>query len=148
TPGGLEIPFAVNVPTSSPDQKGSESDLTRTDENKLKEGYPGWTFQIVRDVYLAVLGQGGNPDAQDMPVPVGPFRANIALLMVLGLLFLEIVLAWHFGHYTTTEGAVAQAPPSPWATSIATILAIVSMILFGIGAVLLIHERFTGDFLG
>ena len=51
--------FAVNVPVGSADQKGSESDLTRIEEGKLKEAYPGWNFQVVRDPVRAMLS--GSP---------------------------------------------------------------------------------------
>ncbi len=150
TPDGHEIPFAVNVPTSSVDQKGSESDLTRIDLNKLREGYPGWDkLQLVRDPLLAMLGDSPvNSEAVNVPQPVGPFLANIALLIVLGLLFIEIVMAWHFGHYTTTEGAIAQSTPSPIVTMIAVGVAVFSVIVVGIGAFVLVHERQHGDFLG
>ncbi|MSQ93283.1 MAG: VWA domain-containing protein [Gemmataceae bacterium] len=149
TPSGHEIPFAVNVPTASADQKGSESDLTRIEETKLKDGYPGWTFKIVRDAREAVLGSAPvDPNPIDIALPFGPDLANAALLLVLGLLFLEIFLAWYFGHYTTTEGALSNAPPGPTSTLVAAVIAVLATILFGIGALIIAHEIYTGDFLG
>lgn len=150
TAAGHEVPFAVNVPTGSTDQRGSESDLVRLDENKLRDGYLGWeNLQFVRDPLRAMVSGGpSNADAIEVPLPVGPFIANVALLIVLGLLFLEIFLAWHFGHYTTTEGAVAQSTPSPLVTAIAAVVAGISVIVVALGAYVLIHENYTRDFLG
>jgi uncharacterized membrane protein len=149
TPNGHEIPFAVNVPTATSDQKASESDLRRIDENKLKETYPDWSVQIVRDPVRAMLsGAPVNDSAVNVPQPVGPDLANIALLIVLGLLFTEIVMAWRFGHYTTTEGALSKARPGMASTFIAAFIAVMSTIFFVIGAVVIFHEIRTGDFLG
>ena len=79
--------------------EGSESDLKRIEEDPLKNGYPGWTLQIVRDPLRGTISGGPiNETAADVYQPVGPFLANVALLLVLGLLFIEIILAWHFGH--------------------------------------------------
>ncbi len=149
TPQGHEIPFAVNVPTNSADQKGSESDLTRIEEGKLKDSYPGWNFQIVRDARRAMLGGAVIDDNPiDIPMPFGPDLANGALLLVLALLFLEIVLAWYFGHYTTTEGALVNSAPGASTTLVAAAIAILATILFGIGALVIAHEIYSGDFLG
>jgi uncharacterized membrane protein len=146
---GTEVPFAVNVPVGSADQKGSESDLTRIDPAKLKDAYPGWNFQVVRDPVKAMLsGSPVNDNAIEVYQPVGPTLANMALLLVLGLLFAEIVLAWRFGHYTTTEGALSNAPPGPISTWVAAAIAVLSTIFFVIGAVIIVHEVRTGDFLG
>ncbi|MSU76519.1 MAG: VWA domain-containing protein [Gemmataceae bacterium] len=148
-PTGLEIPFAVNVPANSQDQKGSESDLSRVDETKLKELFPNWKFQIFRDPLGAIVTDGPlNPDALYVPVPVGPKLAHFALLLLLVLLFVEIGLAWKFGHYTTTDGTLSETPQGPTGTIIAAIIAIASTVLFLIGAVIVAHEYTTGDFLG
>jgi hypothetical protein len=149
TSAGHEIPFAVNVPVLSPDQKGSESNLARIDERGLQEGYPGWTFQIVRNALEAMVAGGPvNPDALEVYQPYGPNLANGVLLIALGLLFLEIVLAWYFGHYTTTEGALAQAAPNTTVIAIAAFFAIASAAMVAFGAIILLHERYMGDFLG
>src|SRR5207253_191243 len=118
---GFEIPFAINVPVSTNDQKYSESDLSKIDADQLSLAYPGWKFRPpVRDPLVASLDNDSlNPDAQYVPKPVGPDLANIALLIMLGLLFLEVLLAWHFGHYTVTEGAIAKTTPSATITGIA-----------------------------
>ena len=83
------------------------------DEAKLLESYPGWRLKVVRDPLEAIVtGNADEPVDLLVPQPVGPFLANVCLLLVLGLLFLEIVLAWWFGHYTTAEGAVAPGEES------------------------------------
>ncbi len=146
---GNEYPFAVNVPASSSDQKGTESDLGRVDEKKLNDLYPGWKLQVVRNPLMAAIAIDGAAAAPiDIYMPVGPTIANIALLIVLGLLFAEIVMAWYFGHYTTTEGALSGAPPGPTGTIVAAVVAVISTILFAIGALVITHEIRTGDFLG
>src|SRR4029434_109601 len=48
--GPQEIPFAINVPATTPDQRGSESDLARVEFAKLKELFPtSPDLQMVRD---------------------------------------------------------------------------------------------------
>jgi uncharacterized membrane protein len=149
TDKGQDILFAVNVPTAAADQRGTESDLTRVDEARLKEYYPDWKFQIVRNpLEAAVAGGPENPDAVQVREPIGPLFANIALLLVLGLMFVEIVLAWAFGHYTVTEGALAAAAPGLTTTIVAAVLAVLATLLFGFGAAIIIMEKLTGDFLG
>ena len=149
TDKGQDLPFAVNVPTAAADQHGSESDLTRVDDARLKEYYPGWKFQIVRNPLEASVA-GGPENAAPVAVkePIGPLFANIALLLVLGLLFVEIVLAWAFGHYTVTEGALAAPAPGLRTTVLAAVIAVVAGLLFAAGATAIIMERLTGDFLG
>ncbi|MBI1830431.1 MAG: VWA domain-containing protein, partial [Planctomycetes bacterium] len=142
-----EIPFAVNVPSF--DQRGSESDLTRIEKNDLEMGYPGWKLQVVRDPLEGIVSGGPvNESAIDAYQPVGPTLANIALLIVLALMFAEIVMAWHFGHYTVTEGQVAETPGGPAGTAVAGVLAAVAVVVCGIGALVILHEKLTGDFLG
>src|SRR5205814_2151757 len=109
-----EYLFAVNVPTTVPDRKTSESDLTRTDGVKLKAAYPGWDFQVVKE--LKEVQHGGTGSNTDLgneegkkPVPIGPWVAHILLLAVMVLLFAEIVLACMFGHYTASATALGQA---------------------------------------
>jgi uncharacterized membrane protein len=148
TSSGQEIPFAVNVPIKSGDSFENESDLRRIDEAKLKDLYPGWKFKVVEDPQEAPL-----PDAPEdaspatTPVPFGPVVANIVLLMVLGLLFLEILLTWTFGHYTTVD---PNLPANTGATGVvvAAVIAVLSLSVFAIGASVIAHERFTGNFLG
>jgi len=151
TPTGIEIPFAINVPVSAADQKGSESDLARVDEGKLRELYQGWNLTVVRDVLLASIGGPvGDEVVDDVYQPVGPTFANVALLIVLALVLIEILLAWQFGHYTTTEGALA---PAAGASSFYSMLLAIGVVVIGtgiflLGSFIIYHERMTGDFLG
>lgn len=145
----LEIPFAINVPSSTADQRGSESDLSRLDKEKLKALFPTWDFQLVSDplnaaVQGGALPPGGGPDLIPDRTPVGPDIARKALWLVLALLFIEVVVAWKFGHYSTVAGVGAQpATGLFWPISIAA----VSFAIFAVGAAILWHDARTGDFL-
>ncbi len=146
---GTDVSFAVNVPASSADQKQTERDLARIDEARLGDLYPGWRFRVVKSP-LDVLVTGGveDSDVPFVPQPVGPDIANILLLGMLGLLFAEIILAWMFGHYTTTPGALTNAPPGPASTTVAAGIAILCTFLFAIGLYIVVDYWVTGDFLG
>jgi hypothetical protein len=144
----LEIPYAINVPSSTADQRGSESDLSRLDKETLQALFPGWEFQYVFDP-LAAQVQGGAPVAADVDIladrtPVGPDIARKALWLVLALLFAEVVIAWKFGHYTTVEGTHAQpATGLFWPLAAAA----VATTVFALGAFVLWHDSSSGDFL-
>jgi hypothetical protein len=141
-----EVPFAVNVPASTPDQRGSESDLTRLDKAKLDELFPGWDFQMVRDARDAIFG--GGPAISDLTPerePIGPDIAAWALFLVLILLFAEVVLAWQFGHYTTVEGTTAPASTS---LVLPIAVACLSALCFIVIGYVLFDASRTGDFLG
>jgi hypothetical protein len=151
TPAGIEVPFAVNVPVWAPDRKGTESDLGRLDELKLREAYPGWNPVSVKDVLMASIAGGPLTDGPmlDTYQPVGPTFANIALLIVLALILIEVLLAWQFGHYTTTEGALAPSTSSGlFSTLFAIGVVVIGTGIFVLGAVIIMHERQTRDFLG
>ena len=139
--------FAVNVPTSRPDQAGSESDLTRVDGSVLQKVFPGWDFQVVADprqANYAAVGPVGDDPAADRGA-MGPLVAHWALLLALVLIFAEVILAWQFGHYSAVEGTAAQAAGGRgWPFTIA----IIAGSTFLLGAWILIHAARTGDFLG
>jgi uncharacterized membrane protein len=144
--GPHEIPFAVNVPATTPDQRASESDLARVDKAKLEELFPGWDFQIVHDARDAQVGGGPvNLDAVDVREPIGPDIAHWVLLAALLLLFTEVVLAWRFGHYSAVHGAGSE-PASGLVMPSA--IAIIAGVLFAVIGVVLVHALMTGDFLG
>lgn len=144
--GPQEIPFAVNVPATTPDQRGSECDLSRVDQGKLKELFPGWDFQLVRDARDAIVGGGPvNVDAKDAREPIGPDIAYWVLLAMLVLLFAEVILAWRFGHFSAVHGAGSE-PASGLVMPSA--VAIIAGTLFVLIAVVLTHALWTGDFLG
>jgi hypothetical protein len=144
--GGRELLFAVNVPNRTGERGDTESDLTRVDQGKLQELYPGWDFQVVRDPRLARQPEGPvNAEVKDERAPVGPLLANIALLLALALIFAEIVLAWKFGHYSAAFGATAPAARGlVWPIAIA----LAAGVFLLVGGSVLVHAIQTGDFLG
>src|SRR5205823_8750706 len=54
-----EFLFAVNVPSTTPEQGGSESDLSRVDKGLMQRVFPGWDFQLVGDPRQANYAGGG-----------------------------------------------------------------------------------------
>jgi hypothetical protein len=144
----LEIPFAINVPASTPDQRGSESDLSRLDKDILQGLFPGWDIQYVFDP-LAAAVQTGAPVAADVdPIaertPVGPEIARMVLWLVLALQLIEVLLAWRFGHYSTVEGAASQpASGVVWPAVVLTL----ATLLFMLGTFVLWQDSRSGDFL-
>lgn len=144
--GPQEIPFAINVPATTPDQRGSESDLTRVDKTALQELFPGWDFQVVRDARDAQVGGGPvNTEAVDIREPIGPDIAHWILLLAMILLFAEVYLAWKFGHYSAVHGA---GPEPATGLVMPSAIAIVAFALFTFLAFVLGHALITGDFLG
>ncbi|HEY7314338.1 MAG TPA: VWA domain-containing protein, partial [Gemmataceae bacterium] len=143
--------FAVNVPAINEAQQLSESDLTRTDREDLQKTYPEWEVQVVTEpsqVKHAPPGEG-EPERL-LQMPLGDAVARWLLLVLLGLIVAEVVLAWRFGHYSAgvtplEEGAQPRTrTPARWA------LLVLPWLLFacvlGIAGVL-IHNEITNDFL-
>jgi hypothetical protein len=150
-----EYLYAVNVPVSAPDRKGSESDLTRTDKVKLKAAYPGWDFQVVTT--LGEVQHGGRiegPDADNpeaaAPNPIGPFIAHYVLLAAIVLLFAEIILGCTFGHFTVSARALGQQPSGMRLVPgfLGAGLAVTGVVMVLGIALAVLHYWFTGDFLG
>jgi hypothetical protein len=140
--------FAVNVPTGGSEGRPSESDLTRITKEQLQGAYPAWEFQIVNrlaDVEHADVAVGAESEESGPVSRIGPEVARWLLLIVLGLLLLEVILAWVFGHHTAVPGSA-----SPPATGLLwpTVAAAVALLLFVFVAGSLIHAAETGDFLG
>jgi hypothetical protein len=143
--------FAVNVPALNEAQQQSESDLTRTTREELQKTYPEWELQVVTDPGQAThtpLSSSGQPE---MAVrPLGPLVARWLLLALLVLVILEVVLAWKFGHYSAVAepeqpGLRAARPRHAW------VLLVLPGVLFALGLTLagfLVHDAWTGDFLG
>lgn len=140
-----EFPFAINSPAATADQSGSESDPTRATRDAVKQIAPGLDFQIVFDPKAAVVG--GGPAAgdalQDERTPVGPEIARWLLIVVLVMLFLESILAWRFGHFSSVEGTVEEAKGLLWPGLIASV-ALIGVVSVGS---LLIYNHVTGDLL-
>jgi hypothetical protein len=137
--------FAVNVPATTLAEEASESDLKRLTREDLAKTYPEWEFQVVTD--LGDVNHSGGPTAAAASVarPLGPGIAGWLLLGVLVLLLTEVVLAWRFGHYS---GVAANEPPPAAGRWLPTAAAAVGgLALLVLGGVLL-HDAWTGDFLG
>src|SRR5262249_37331662 len=91
-----EHAFAVNVPTATDAQQASESDLTRTSGEELRRTYPEWELQVVGDLREVVHASGTPGDPDIVLRPLGPVVAHWLLLVMLVLVLVEVVLAWHF----------------------------------------------------
>ncbi len=140
-----EYLFAVNVPTSSGDQRPSESDLARVTRDRLQGAFPAWDFQTVTD-----LRDVRHPDApatsegEAVRSNVGPAVAHWFLLGALVLLIAEVLLAWFFGHHTAVPGA---AEPPRVGLLLPGVVGGVALVLFALIAFSLLHAAETGDFL-
>ncbi len=146
-----EYLFAVNVPAQTPSGQGSESDLTRTDREELQKSYPEWEFQTVKELSQIVRVPRSDDTTQELIYqPLGTGVAHWLLLIVLGLIFAEVLLAWVFGHYTATAATDEALTPKPITWPIRILSAMPWLLLvFGLMvAGVLIHDAITGDFLG
>jgi hypothetical protein len=150
-----EYLFAVNVPATVPDHKSSESDLTRADKLKLASAYPTWNFQLVKE--LGQVQHGGSsaasetdPDKPAKPKPIGPWIAHFFLIAVIVLLFLELVLACCFGHYSATAAAFNQTSSRTlrFVTALGAGCAVVGLIGLVFIGIAVVEYAFSGDFLG
>jgi uncharacterized membrane protein len=140
--------FAVNVPIFSEPQQGSESDLTRTSREELQKTYPEWEMQVVTDPTQVIHAPTNDGSPQVILRPLGPVVARYLFFALLVLLFLEVVLAYVFGHYSDTapleQPGVVQLRKWRWA--LAALPWLVFAAFAGI-AVVLIQDRASGDFL-
>lgn len=146
-----EYLFAVNVPATSEDQQASESNLARTSREELEKTYPEWDIQVTRDLANIVHATpAGVESAEVTYAPQGPPVARVLLLVMLGLLLIEVVLAWRFGHYSASAGLPEDGPPIKSAFWQQVIQIAPWLLLTGMAGVgfILIHDAFTGDFLG
>jgi hypothetical protein len=152
--------FAVNVPSAGLDQYGSESDLTRADAEKLAQLYldekgKSWEFQVVRDLSQVKRDSKIDPGTATMQrQELGTGIARGLLLVVLGLMALEVVLAWYCGHYSAVHER--DRAPQGWSRGkyavhlqIGVNVTMVFLMLFSLAtAFTLVHAVWTGDFLG
>jgi hypothetical protein len=138
--------FAVNVPTSTASQQAVESDPTRTNRDELKAAYPGWEFQIVSDARDVVHEGSLTADAESSGSGLGTVIAHGVLLTLLVLVFVEVVLAWRFGHYSAAHGTASPAS-ARWDRVLATMAALLFAVCAFAGFTL-VHAAWTGDFLG
>lgn len=143
--------FAVNVPSSSDDQVYSESNLARTTKAELETAYPEWgDLQVVSDVTLVDHTVKNSVTGEEIVYqPQGGPIARVLLLIVLGLLVFEVLLAWLFGHYSVTATKLPgeQIVRNPTWQKIAWLMPYVFFGLLGIIALILLHNAVTGDFL-
>lgn len=142
--------FAVNVPAVNEAQQLSESDLTRTTREDLQKTYPEWEIQVVNDLRRVKHAPPPEGEPERVAMPLGDLVARWLLLGVLALLLAEIVLAWHFGHYSAVVVPPEESgPPRPrtkgqWALLVLPWLLFACVLAI---AGVLIHDAATGDFL-
>ncbi len=142
--------FAVNVPAASADAARSESNLARTNKEELEKTYPEWDLQVVNALKDVTHAQATTSAGETIYAPQGGGIAHILLLILLGFVLLEVVLAWQFGHYSAVGSLPGeQAPRAPgvkeWALWSAPWLLFA---LLGAAGFVLAHNAVTGDFLG
>lgn len=143
--------FAVNAPNSYLDEKRTESNPRRTTTQKLKEQYREWDHQVVTDPGKAQHKTGGGSSTQT--TGMGRTLAHWLLLVVLGMLVLEVILAFVFGHYSAVhERAVGGGMMEPsfvrWVrVGVICSLVMIIVLLAGLGFVI-VHDQITGEFLG
>ena len=135
--------FAVNVPTATESQQASESDLARASAEELRAGYPGWSFQIVRDPrdvthHGATAAEIQRAAAQG----AGAMAARWLLLAVLAIVLMEVLLAWRFGHYSA--GALGTIPSRSGRMLPMLVAVALALVLIGVGGALA-YAAWTGD---
>jgi hypothetical protein len=142
--------FAVNVPALNESQQLSESDLTRTTREDLQKTYPEWEVQVVTSLGQVKHAMPTDSEPELVLLPLGDIIARWLLLIVLVLLVSEIVLAWHFGHYSAAVTPLEDAgQPSPRSKARWTLVVLPWLLLacvVGVAGVLA-HDAITGDFL-
>jgi hypothetical protein len=105
---------AVNPPALNEAQQASPSDLARAHAEDLKAAYPDWDLQVVTNPHQVAHAPGAAAVVEYEPM--GASVAHVLLLILLALFFLEVVLAWIFGHYSavpTLEEEAAARNLSP-----------------------------------
>lgn len=137
-----EYLYAVNVPAATDSHQMAESDPERIKD--LQQTYPSWQFQVVadpKDVIRDLAAGGGLQIVHGMGTQI----ARVLLLIVLGLVLLEVVLAWRLGHYSKS-GVPAELPVSARRT-LPIAAACVFGLFFLVVAGVLAHAIWTQDFL-
>jgi hypothetical protein len=98
--------FAVNPPESSP-SGGTEFDLSRVDPGAIREIGP---LQVVADLGEIRPSSEGGSFTISTPRPHGPTLARWAILLALGVLAAEILLAWRLGPGRASGSRVTRPP--------------------------------------
>jgi hypothetical protein len=142
--------FAVNVPALNEAQQLSESDLTRTNREDLQKTYPEWEVQVVTDLGQVRHAPPTEGEPEVVVQPLGDIVARWVLLTLLVLSLAEVVLAWHFGHFSAGVTPVDENARTPARTKMAWALLVLPWLLFASVlaiAGVLIHDWLTADFL-
>jgi hypothetical protein len=149
--GKREHLFAVNVPALNNARLSSPSDLTRTNREELQKVYPEWDLQLVTEPGQ-VVRTTSTADGTEIKIyePLGPTVARWLLLVVLGIVLIEVVLAFVFGHYSSTATTLEDAAPKALGWKEGVLLAMPWLLLvFGLAVgFVLVHNYYTGDLLG
>lgn len=149
-----ELLFAVNPPVATERYNVPESDLARTSEEELRKTYPEWEPQVVTSPEAGQLGvepETGGSDEEGASEVVeskhfGPIIADVLLILVVGLFFAEMVMAWRFAHHTAVAGAAGGSRPP--AVPVPIVAALFSGLLLALLAFVLIHAVAANNFLG
>ncbi|HEY7326561.1 MAG TPA: VWA domain-containing protein [Gemmataceae bacterium] len=142
--------FAINVPALNEAQQLSESDLARTTREDLQKTYPEWEVQVVTNLGQVRHAVPTESEPELVLLPLGDIVAHWLLLIVLVLLVSEIVLAWHFGHYSSAVTPVEDAgQPRPRSKARWILLVMPWLLLACVAGIagVLAHDALTGDFL-
>ncbi|MFM7149019.1 MAG: vWA domain-containing protein, partial [Gemmataceae bacterium] len=143
--------FAVNVPAGIDNQNQSESNPTRTSKEELDNTYPEWEKQVVRELKQVKHAKIETSTSMSAYAPQGSGIARYLLLGLLGLVLIESLLAWKFGHHSSSSIARGTSPQKLHSGPVSLILSVMPIICFialGIIGFILLHEAFTHDFLG
>ncbi|HWG43502.1 MAG TPA: VWA domain-containing protein [Gemmataceae bacterium] len=142
--------FAVNVPALNEAQQLSESDLTRTSREDLQKAYPEWEVQVVTEPGQARHAPPAEGEPEHVLQPLGDVVARWLFLALFALILAEVVLAWHFGHYSAGVMPLEESTQPRPRTKAQWALLVLPWLLFacvlGIAGVLL-HNALTDDFL-
>jgi hypothetical protein len=141
-----EYPFAVNVPTSAIPTE-SESNLTRATEDELARVYG--EIKVATDPAAIVRDPIEGTEVEVVYRPIGTAIAKWVLIACFVLILLEVVIAWLFGHYSSV--ALLEEPKTPrpaWQTWTLRIAPVVLLLLVAVIGGALLHDAYTGDFLG
>jgi hypothetical protein len=141
--------IAVNVPMTTP-AGGPESDLRRIGLSDLQATAPDADLQLVTDARNIEQRKAAASDKQAGAInqePRGPAVARVLLLILLGCLLLEVLLAWYLG---SARAGQKSDPLSPrirrwgWYRLLWGLPVVLTMAVLGT----VIHASLTGEFLG
>ena len=135
--------FAVNVPVTAAGG-GAEADLRRVSLNELQASAPEADFQFSLETGEIRSRDGSRPGANDTEArdPHGPSIAHALLLAALILMFLEVLLAWHYGSARSSSNL--PTPPSTRRRLIAFLIWSVPAV-FAIAVLLAVMHAFITD---